>query len=177
MLEKPRVLFLSFDRVEGKIFMSAKKLEDFFASFKRLDSEGMSNLYSDDATFTDEVFKLQGRVEISRMWTVLLSNIMRKGQETWQLSYVVESDTSVSWEATYLFSATGRTVTNKVRSKFVFNSDGKVSRQVDTFDFWRWSSQALGTVGILLGWSPLLKNKLRAKALDGLNLFSKQKGS
>lgn len=157
--------------------MSNMKLEDFFAAFKRLDSLEMSKLYAANATFSDEVFKLQGRDEISRMWTMLVSNILRKGRETWNLSYVVESDTSVSWEATYLFGATGRVVINRVRSQFVFDADGNVCQQVDTFNFWRWSRQALGLVGVFLGWSPLLKKSVRSKALENLVHFSKKKDS
>ncbi|MEI8025646.1 MAG: hypothetical protein WCI18_04780 [Pseudomonadota bacterium] len=111
------------------------------------------------------------------MWALLVSNILRKGRETWNLSYVVESDTSASWEATYLFAATGRVVTNRVRSQFVFDADGNVCQQVDTFNFWRWSRQALGLAGVFLGWSPLLKKNVRAEALENLVHFSKKKNS
>ena len=31
---------------------------------------------------------------------------------------------------------------------------GKIVRQEDKFSLWRWSSQALGTKGSLLGWTP-----------------------
>ena len=33
-----------------------------------------------------------------------------------------------------------------------------------TFTFWKWSRQALGTPGLLLGWSPILKKKVRAQS-------------
>lgn len=38
----------------------------------------------------------------------------------------------------------------------------------DHLDFWRWSRQALGTPGLLLGWTPFLKAKVRTQA--GANL-------
>lgn len=36
---------------------------------------------------------------------------------------------------------------------------------------WRWARQALGTKGLLLGWTPLLKNAVRAQARKGLKAF------
>ena len=39
--------------------------------------------------------------------------------------------------ATYTFSATGRTVVNRIRARFDFR-DGKIVRHVDSFDLWRW---------------------------------------
>jgi hypothetical protein len=153
--------------------MSAKQLEDFFAAFKSLDSSEMFDLYSTEASFSDEVFSLQRKEDISRMWRFLVSNIARSGRDSWSLSYNVESDTSASWEAKYLFCGTGRLVRNHVRSQFIFDSNGKVCQQIDTFDFWLWSRQALGLVGVLFGWTAFLKRKVRAKALDGLDRFSK----
>ena len=41
----------------------------------------------------------------------------------------------------------------------------------DSFDLWRWSRQALGTKGLLLGWTPLVRNAVRAQALKGLRAF------
>jgi len=164
---------LWYNLIKGKMIMSDKKWEDFFAAFKRLDSLEMSNLYSSEASFTDEIFTLQGNEDISRMWRMLVSNIGRSGKASWSLSYRVDSDASASWEAQYLFSATGRLVTNRVRSQFHFDSNGKVCRQIDTFDFWSWSIQALGLAGVLFGWTPFLKRKLRTKALDNLKRFAK----
>ena len=45
---------------------------------------------------------------------------------------------------------------------------GKIVRQEDKFSLWRWSSQALGTKGSLLGWTPLVRNKIRAQAAAAL---------
>jgi ketosteroid isomerase-like protein len=66
-------------------------------------------------------------------------------------------------QAWYPFSGTGREVHNVVQSEFRFR-DGRIAAQVDDFDLWRWSRQALGPVGLLLGWSPLLRRRLRATA-------------
>ena len=41
----------------------------------------------------------------------------------------------------------------------------------DRFSFWRWSRQALGLPGVLLGWSPSLKRKVRSTAAGNLKKF------
>ena len=46
--------------------------------------------------------------------------------------------------------------------------EGLIVRQRNHFDFWRWSRQALGPAGMFLGWTPLLRAKVRAKAARSL---------
>ncbi|PMZ59603.1 DUF4440 domain-containing protein, partial [Pseudomonas sp. GW247-3R2A] len=36
---------------------------------------------------------------------------------------------------------------------------------------WAWSRQALGFKGLLLGWTPAVRNAVRAQALKGLKAF------
>ncbi|HPM68974.1 MAG TPA: nuclear transport factor 2 family protein, partial [Piscinibacter sp.] len=42
---------------------------------------------------------------------------------------------------------------------------------------WTWSRQALGTPGLLLGWSGFLKDKVRAKAAGNLAAFKQKVGA
>jgi hypothetical protein len=49
--------------------------------------------------------------------------------------------------------------------------DGKICEHHDSFDLWRWSRQALGFKGLLLGWTPVVSNAVRAQALKGLKAF------
>lgn len=74
---------------------------------------------------------------------------------------------SATWEAWYTFSASGRPVHNVIRAAFEFR-DGRIVRHVDRFDFWRWARQALGPTGLLLGWTPFLRAKVRATAAGSL---------
>src|SRR2546428_315663 len=67
------------------------------------------------------------------------------------------------WEARYTFSSTGRKVHNVMEAEFQFQG-GRIAVHHDHFRFWRWSSQALGTAGLLLGWTPMVHNKVRATA-------------
>jgi hypothetical protein len=57
-----------------------------------------------------------------------------------------------------------------VHSSFVF-SEGKILEQIDRFDFWRWSRQALGTPGVFLGWSGMFRARVSRQAMDGLDRF------
>ena len=68
------------------------------------------------------------------------------------------------------FSATGRRVHNVIDATFAFR-DNKIVEHTDVFDFWRWSGQALGPDGKLLGWTPSCATKVRAQAARGLDAF------
>ena len=58
-----------------------------------------------------------------------------------------------------------------MRAKFRFR-DGLIAEHRDDFDFHKWSKQALGTPGLLLGWTPILRNATRKKARAGLDEFA-----
>ena len=60
---------------------------------------------------------------------------------------------------------------NKIDAAFTFDGNGLIATHRDRFDFWAWSRQALGTPGLLLGWSPFLRNKVRATAAGNLQRF------
>ena len=49
--------------------------------------------------------------------------------------------------------------------------DDEVFSLQDRFDFWRWSRQALGAPGVLLGWTPMLRGKVRGQAGANLQRF------
>ena len=151
--------------------MSKQTIERLYAAFAKLDSETMAACYALDATFDDEAFSLKGRAQIGAMWTMLCDAVKAKGRDVWKLEVSQVTDRSAHWEPTYNFSATGRTVHNIIDAEFEFNAAGLITRQRDRFDFWRWSRQALGTPGLLLGWSPFLRNKVRAQAARNLDRF------
>jgi len=71
------------------------------------------------------------------------------------------------WEAKYTFSKTGRKVHNKIDAKFLFK-DGLIVGHRDHFDFYKWTRMALGTPGILLGWTSFLQKKVRTQVKNML---------
>ncbi len=152
----------------------AALVERFYAAFAALDSDGMQACYTEDATFEDPVFDLRGRAEIGAMWRMLCETIRDKGRDAWRLDVSgIDCDGNAChahWEPHYRFSATGRLVHNLVDASLTLQ-DGLILAHRDRFDFWRWSRQALGSPGVLLGWSPLLRNKVRAQAAANLSAF------
>ena len=141
----------------------------FYEAFQRLDAEAMAACYTDDVVFSDPAIgELRGR-DAGDMWRMLTT---RAKDFSLTFDHVRSDDStgSAHWVATYLFSATGNTVVNDIGARFVFR-DGKICEHHDHFDLWRWSRQALGLKGLLLGWSPALKNAVRAQALKGLKAF------
>ena len=141
----------------------------FYQAFQQLDAQGMAACYTDDVVFSDPVFgQLRGK-DAADMWRMLTSRA-----KDFSLTFdQVQADGqrgSAHWVATYVFSQTGATVVNDIQARFVFR-DGKICEHHDHFDLWRWSRQALGTKGLLLGWTPLVKNAIRAQAKKGLKAF------
>ena len=141
----------------------------FYEAFNRLDAEAMTACYTDDVLFSDPVFgELRGR-NAGDMWRMLTS---RAKEFSVRFDNVRADDRSgaAHWVATYLFSQTGRTVVNDIQARFVFR-DGKICEHHDHFDLWRWSRQALGAKGALLGWAPFVQNAIRAQAQKGLKAY------
>ena len=141
----------------------------FYQAFQQLDVQAMAACYTDDVLFSDPVFgELRGQ-SAADMWRMLTSRA-----KDFSLTFdQVQADGqrgSAHWVATYVFSQTGATVVNDIQARFVFR-DGKICEHHDHFDLWRWSRQALGTKGLLLGWTPLVKNAIRAQARKGLKAF------
>jgi SnoaL-like domain len=127
----------------------------------------MAACYADDALFSDPAFGELNAAETRAMWKMLVgrSNDLRV-----KFKVLEEDDRRgvCEWQASYTFSSTGRKVRNVIRSEFELR-DGLIVRQRDDFDFWRWSRQALGLSGLLLGWTPMLRNKVRGTARAALD--------
>ena len=146
----------------------------FYEAFRALDADTMQASYCADADFDDPVFSLRGRDQIGSMWKMLCTAVKEKGQAEWQLDFSGIDCSATKgvahWEPVYRFSATGRIVHNVIDASFHFR-DGLISKHTDVFNFWRWSRQALGAPGLLLGWTPLLHNKVRSQANANLTKF------
>jgi SnoaL-like domain len=152
--------------------MSRATIERLYAAFARLDADAMAACYAPDARFDDEAFSLRGRAQTGAMWAMLCDAVKTKGRDVWKLEVSNVTERSAHWEATYRFSATGRLVHNIIEAEFEFDSERLITRHRDRFDFWRWSRQALGAPGLLLGWTPMLRAKVRAQAAKNLERFT-----
>ena len=150
---------------------NAELITRFYEAFARRDWAAMAACYHSEVHFSDEAFDLHG-ADAGDMWRMLITN----GRDL-KLEYSgISADATTGkahWDARYTFSATGRKVLNRIDASFEFR-DGLIVRHIDRFDFWLWSRQALGTPGLLLGWSGFLRGKVRAKAAASLAAFTRR---
>lgn len=153
---------------------SAELVHRFYSAFQRRDAAAMADCYHPEVRFSDPVFPdLQGARAVA-MWRMLCE----RGKDLRLEFRDVKADAhsgSAHWEAWYTFSATGRKVHNVIDASFEFR-DGLFVRHTDRFDLHRWAGQALGLPGKLLGWTPPMRNKIRAMAAQNLAAFEAKRG-
>lgn len=145
----------------------------FYESFARHDADAMTACYHDRVEFSDPAFgRLQG-ADAKNMWRMLIARAKGELQVEFKNVSANEKTGAADWQAEYVFSQTGRFVSNRIHAEFEFE-DAKIIRHRDSFDLWKWSRQALGTPGILLGWSSLLQNKIRRNARLALREYAEK---
>jgi ketosteroid isomerase-like protein len=147
----------------------AELIQRFYTAFARGDYATMQACYHQQAMFHDPVFPALDSRQVKAMWQMLLTSA-RDLRVTFSDVSAQGSTGSCNWQAYYTFSRSGRPVHNIIHARFTFK-DGLILEHTDYFNFWRWSRQALGTPGLLLGWSPLIRNKVRATAQQNLAKF------
>jgi hypothetical protein len=153
---------------------NAELITRFYEAFAKQQSAPMRASYAPTATFSDEVFPgLQGD-EIGDMWAMLCERA-----KNFRLEFrdVTADDTTghAHWEAWYLFGGK-RQVHNVIEASFTFR-DGRIVTHVDQFDFHRWSAQAIGLMGSLLGGTSWLKNTVRAQSKKTLAAWRAKQAS
>jgi ketosteroid isomerase-like protein len=151
----------------------AALIAGFYTAFQRRDHAAMGICYAPDATFRDPVFQLHGW-RVPAMWQMLCERATDL-----QISFAnVRADDAsgaAEWEARYTFSTTGRPVYNRIRATFQFRGERIIAHQ-DRFSLWRWSAQALGARGQLLGWVPPVRRVIRRQAAKALEVFIRERG-
>ncbi len=145
-------------------------INKFYAAFQQLDYATMNSCYSDDIVFFDPVFGLLRGEQAKAMWEMLCKNA-----KDFSLTFgnIIKLDAEYStcdWVATYTFSKTGRKVVNSIRANMRF-ADGKIVEHSDAFSLHKWSKQALGFSGWLLGWNRFFQNKIKNGAKRNLLKF------
>lgn len=148
-------------------------ITDFYSAFQAGDAEKMGALYAPNATFEDPAFGLLQAAEARAMWNMLVER--SKGELQIDFSNVKGTDQggSAHWEAKYTFGKTARKVHNKIDAQFEIQN-GMITKHVDQFNFWKWSSMALGLPGMLLGFTPIIKNGVRKNVHQLLKKYMKQ---
>jgi len=148
---------------------NSQLIKNFYTAFQNKDWLGMQKCYHDKIQFSDPVFPDLKEKRANAMWHMLVAASTDLAIEFSQVE-ASASHGSCHWEAIYTFSKTGRKVHNKIDATFEFEN-GLIIRHSDTFDLWHWSKMALGTPGLLLGWSSFMKKKIRFMAEQNLRNF------
>jgi ketosteroid isomerase-like protein len=154
---------------------NAALIERFYTAFQARDAEGMRSVYADDNVFSDPVFGELHGPQVGAMWAMLCGR-----SKDLSLNFTgVQADDErgrARWDARYTFTQTGRKVHNIIHAHFEFR-DGRIVRHRDSFSFWRWARQALGPAGLLLGWTPVIRARVRLKACDSLTTYMQKKAA
>jgi len=153
---------------------NAQLITQFYQAFQQRDAEAMAACYAPDVRFCDPVFTDLRGAAAGDMWRMLCARA-----QDFSLTFDgVEADAqqgSARWVAHYLFSQTGRRVSNHIQAHFRF-ADGLIVEHRDHFNLWRWSAQALGPRGALLGWAPPVQGAIRRQAAKGLAAYRAGRG-
>jgi ketosteroid isomerase-like protein len=144
-------------------------IERFYEAFDKHDGDAMAACYAPQVRFSDPVFPGLQNDEPGAMWRMLTSRSDDLRVELHEHD-ADETSGSAHWIAHYTFTQTGRKVTNDVHARFRFQ-DGLIAQHEDSFGFHSWSRQALGTPGLLLGWTPIIKGATRKRARASLDEF------
>jgi hypothetical protein len=123
----------------------------------------MISCYHDEIQFEDPAFGLLKGEDAKKMWRVLMKRSNGQIKITFSDVQADEKKGNANWRAEYLFSQTGRNVVNVISARFEFR-DGKIIKHTDTFNLWKWSRQALGLSGYLLGWTSFMQKKIRERS-------------
>ncbi len=142
---------------------------DFYTAFAARDWRTMALLYADDARFSDPAFVDLDAREVRAMWRMLITRGTDLRIEHEVLSQSADA-ARVRWTAHYTFSQTHRPVVNVITATMKLRA-GRIVAHVDAFDFHRWARQALGTAGLLLGWTPFFQRSVQSRARAGLHQF------
>ncbi|MGH2960617.1 MAG: nuclear transport factor 2 family protein [Solirubrobacterales bacterium] len=148
-------------------------IRTLYEALDRGDGEAMAACYAPTARFRDPAFGELGGEEAGDMWRMLTEGAEDLSVELAEHDADERSGTA-HWIARYTFTDTGRPVVNDVRARFRF-ADGRIVEHVDEFSFFAWSRQALGPLGLALGWTPLLPALTRRRARGRLEAFRAQR--
>jgi ketosteroid isomerase-like protein len=149
-------------------------IEKFYTAFQQLDAAAMNSCYSDDIVFFDPIFGLLKGEEARSMWEMLCKNAKQFSLTYGNIITLDDEYSTCDWQATYIFSATGKQVVNKIKANLRF-ADGKIIEHSDGFSVHKWSKQAFGLTGTLFGWNSFFQTKIKNTARKNLMKFMEAK--
>jgi ketosteroid isomerase-like protein len=150
-------------------------ISGFYSAFQQRDHRTMNAYYHTDIVFFDPVFGLLEGEKVRAMWEMLCTNAKDFRLEFGNITALDDEYYTCDWMASYTFSKTGRRVINKVKAHMRL-ADGKIVEHSDGFSVHKWSMQALGFSGWLLGWNSFFQNRIKRSARVSLERFMEGRG-
>ncbi len=145
----------------------------FYTSFASADAEAMVACYHTNVVFADPAFGTLMGDDARNMWRMLLVRSQGDLKVTFNDVKANEKTGSAKWRAEYTFGQTGRKVINEINANFEF-ADGKIIKHTDSFDVWKWSRQAMGFKGLLLGRTGFFQKALQKQTNRLLQSYTKK---
>jgi hypothetical protein len=148
-------------------------IHKFYTAFANADAKTMCECYHTNIQFQDPAFGILKGDDARQMWKMLIAK--SNGNIKIEFSNIKADEYlgSAKWIATYNFSKTNRKVVNVIHAEFKFQ-DNLIIRHTDNFDIWKWSKQALGFKGLLLGWTGFMQKQIQKQALASLKSYNKK---
>ena len=151
-------------------------IQKFYEDFNDLNAEAMVSAYDSNVIFSDPAFGVLKGERASNMWRMLCASQKDKPFKVELTEVLCDNDTvTAKWEAQYLFSKTGNPVHNRITANIRIK-DNKIVEHHDSFSLHRWATQALGTKGKLIGWTPFFKSQLQKQTNQMLDRFEESIG-
>lgn len=123
------------------------KVRSFFAAYENSDPKAMRAMLAAKTVYEDPVFPHLEDEQVGRMWSAVAGGSTKVKPQIDRLE-VGEHGAEVDWVARYKFL--GASIANHIHSSFAFDSEGKITRQKDTFDWRAWGSQTPFPLNLLL---------------------------
>lgn len=127
-------------------------LQTFFTAFAKKDLNTMLDCYHENVIYDDVGFGKQKGENAKTVWRFLIKKVDANAQITFSNIQVSKDKGQANWVTKYTFNQ--QKITNKITSTFYFQ-DGKIIYHKDNYSLWKWSQQAYGFIGYLIGWSPI----------------------
>lgn len=141
----------------------------FYSAFQKKDFETMNKCYDEKAQFTDPAFGDLNAKQTKAMWHMLCTRAFDL-EINYRILQSKPDFVKVEWIAEYTYTTYQTQVRNVVTSNIKLEN-GLIVDQKDSFNFWKWSRQALGFTGLYLGWTPMLKSTVRKSVHKTLDKF------
>ncbi len=145
-------------------------ITNFYTAFSKKDAAAMNACYSDDVVFYDPAFELLQGDQVKAMWEMLCKNAKEFSLSFQNVKDLGDGYYNCDWTAHYTFSKTGRKVVNNVKAHMKIE-EGQIKEHSDAFSLHRWSTQAIGFSGWLLGWNSFFQQKIKNTAKRNLLKF------